>query len=48
MECLFYLVNLLCVELTCLAALSQFGFILEGCWLVKTMLKSFADHHVGG
>jgi hypothetical protein len=40
-------VDLLSVELACLAGLHQLNNVLEGYMLVKTVLKGFTDQHAG-
>jgi hypothetical protein len=40
-------VDLLGVELACLAGLYQLDGVLEGCRLVKPMLKGFTDQYAG-
>jgi hypothetical protein len=41
-------VDLLDVELACLACLHQLDGVLEGCRPVKSVLKGFTDQHAGG
>ena len=48
MECLCWLMYLLCMELARPAALIQFGCILEGCWPVETLPEGLPDHRAGG
>jgi hypothetical protein len=40
-------VDLLGVELACLAGLHQLNDVLEGFWSVKSVPKGFTDHRAG-
>jgi hypothetical protein len=47
LQCLRWCVDLLDVELACLASLYQHNVILEGYMLVEAMPKGFTDQHAG-